>query len=88
MPFSVDLHEYLVEMPTPKARFHLLNPTFSDPGSKHRAEPILPEPDSFKANIDGGAGRPSEPVSNKRAAREKIRRTTGNFPGSGLITNR
>jgi len=30
VPLAIDLHEHLVEMPPPAARFHPLDTTFSD----------------------------------------------------------
>lgn len=51
VPLAIDLHENLVEMPTPAARFHTLDPAFPDLGGKHRAEAMPPEPDGFVAYV-------------------------------------
>lgn len=49
---AVDLHEHLVEMPSPLARPHTLDPTFPDLGCEHRAEAMPPEPDRLVADVD------------------------------------
>ncbi len=48
---AVELHQHLVEMPSPAARSHALDPTSPDLGSKCRAEPVPPEPHGLMADI-------------------------------------
>ena len=48
----VDLHEHLVEVPSPVARSHALNPALPDLGRKSRTKPLPPEPDRLVADID------------------------------------
>ena len=48
----VYFHEHLVEVPSPAARSHALNPTLPDLGGKPRPKPLPPEPDGFMADID------------------------------------
>jgi len=50
--FSVELHEPLVQMPTPPARFHPGDPVFSALGCKHLAEPMPPISQSVIADFD------------------------------------
>ena len=50
--FSVDLHEHLVQMPTPPDRFHPGDPVFSAPGCEHLAEPMPPISHSVIADFD------------------------------------
>jgi len=52
VPLSVDLHEHLVQVPTPLARAHPLDPALPDLRSKHRPEPVPPEPDGLVADLD------------------------------------
>jgi len=52
MPLAVDLHEHLVEVPSPVAGFHALDPAFPDLSGEQRAEPMPPEPDGFMADLD------------------------------------
>ena len=52
MPLTVDLHEHLVQVPAPLARFHAFDPALPDLRSKHRAEPMPPEPNRFIADLD------------------------------------
>ena len=50
---AVDLHERLVQMPTPlRIAAHVRYPLLSDLGSKHRAEPVPPKPDRLMADVD------------------------------------
>jgi hypothetical protein len=49
---SIDLHEHLVEVPSPPAGSHPLDPAFPDPGGEHRAEPVLSVPDRFVTGVD------------------------------------
>ena len=49
---AVDLHEHLVEVPSPLARAHPLDPALPNLGCKHRAEPMPPEPDRLMAHVD------------------------------------
>jgi hypothetical protein len=50
--FTIDLHEHLVEMPTPSAGLHPCNPALSDFSGEHRPEPVPPEPHHFVAHIN------------------------------------
>ena len=52
MLLTVDLDEHLVQMPPPSAGLHALNPSLSDLGSEHRAEPVPPVSHRFMADID------------------------------------
>ena len=52
VPLTIDLHEDLVEMPTPATRFHTPDPAFPDLGGKHRSEAMPPVPDGFVADVD------------------------------------
>ncbi len=52
MPLAVDLHEDLVQVPSPVARTHALDPALPDLGGDHRPEPVPPEPHRLMANID------------------------------------
>jgi hypothetical protein len=52
MPFSVDLHEDLVEVPLPADGLHSRDPAFPDLGGEHRAEPVPPVPDRFVTDFD------------------------------------
>ena len=38
VPFAVDLHEHLVQLPAPSAEFHSAHTTLFDLGSKHRTK--------------------------------------------------
>lgn len=51
--FAVDLHENLVEVPTPlMSRSHSVDASAPDLGSEHRPGPSPPEPHGFVANLD------------------------------------
>ena len=52
MSLTVDLDEHLVQMPSPPAGFHPLNPSLSDLGRKHRTEPVPPVSHRFMADIN------------------------------------
>lgn len=52
MGLSVDLHENLVQVPTPAARPHPLDAALSDLGGKKRPEPVPPKPHGLVADID------------------------------------
>ena len=52
VPLTVDLHEDLVEMPTPVARSQPLDPAFSYLVCEHRPEPVPPVAHCFVADID------------------------------------
>ena len=52
MLLTVDLDEHLVQMPPPSAGFHTLDPSLSDLGRKHRAEPVPPKSHSLMTDID------------------------------------
>ena len=49
---TIDLHEHLVEVPSPAAGLHPINPTLPNLGGEHRAEPMPPGPNRLVANID------------------------------------
>ena len=52
MPLTADLHENLVQVPTPlRAPAHRLGPTLTDLMRKIRPEAVYPEPDAFMANV-------------------------------------
>jgi hypothetical protein len=51
MLFAVDLHEHLVEVPSPTAGLHPFDPPFSDLGGKHQAEPVPPEKNCLVADL-------------------------------------
>jgi len=50
--FTVDLHEDLVQVPTPWRVAPVLDTTLSDLGSEPRAKPVPPEPHRLMANTD------------------------------------
>ncbi|OIQ71714.1 hypothetical protein GALL_466670 [mine drainage metagenome] len=52
MLFSIDLHEYFVEVPSPAARSHPRNPTFSDFRGEQRTEAVPPKPNRFVADLN------------------------------------
>ena len=52
VPFTVDLHEHLVQVPAPFARLHAGNSAFSDLRREHWTEPMPPIPDCFVTDID------------------------------------
>ena len=52
VPFTVDLHEHLIQMPAPAAGFHTLDPALSYLGSEHRAEPMPPVSHRFMTDIN------------------------------------
>jgi len=53
MPFAVDLHEDLVEVPSPVGKCpHTIDALAPDLGREHRAEPVPPEPDRLVADLD------------------------------------
>ena len=52
VPFAIDLHENLVEMPLPMARSQPLDPEFPDLRGEHRPEPMPPKPHRFVADVD------------------------------------
>ena len=52
VPLAIDLHEDLVEMPSPAAGSHALDPALPDLGGKHWTEPVPQEPDCFMADFD------------------------------------
>src|SRR5271165_6219339 len=50
---AVDLHERLIQMPTPlRIAAHVRYPLLSDLGSKHRAKPVPPKSHRLMANVD------------------------------------
>src|SRR5208337_3938519 len=56
--FAVDLHERLIQMPTPlRIAAHLRHPLLSDLGGKHRAKPVPPKPDHLMADVDPALGQ-------------------------------
>src|SRR5208337_2830204 len=55
---AVDLHERLIQMPTPLGiAAHVRDPLLSDLGGKHRAKPIPPKPDRLMADVDPPLGQ-------------------------------
>jgi hypothetical protein len=55
---AVDLHEHLIQMPTPlRIPAHVRYPPLSDLGSKHRAKPVPPKPDRLMADVDPALGQ-------------------------------
>jgi len=55
---AVDLHERLVQMPTPlRIAANVRYPLLSDLGSKHWAEPVPPKPDRLMADVDPALGQ-------------------------------
>ena len=52
LPLTVDLHEHLVEVPSPPAGSHALYPAFPDLGGEDRTEPVPPVPDRIVTDID------------------------------------
>lgn len=52
VPFTVDLHEHLIQMPAPAAGFHTLDPALSYLGSEERAKPMPPISHRFMTGID------------------------------------
>lgn len=51
VPFAVDLHEHLVEMPPPVAGAHTLDPALPDLRSERRPEAVPLEPDGLAADL-------------------------------------
>src|SRR5208282_1655576 len=50
---AVDLHERLIQMPTPlRIAAHVRDSPLSDLGSKHRAKPVPPKPYRLMADVD------------------------------------
>src|SRR5271169_3712366 len=55
---AVDLHEHLIQMPTPLGTAaHVRYPLLSDLGSKHRAKPVPPKPDRLVTDVDPALGQ-------------------------------
>src|SRR5271157_1757586 len=55
---AVDLHERLIQMPTPlRIPAHVRYPLLSELGSKHRAKPVPPKPDRLMADVDPALGQ-------------------------------
>ena len=53
MLLTIDLHEHLVQVPSPlRPGPQLLGALLADLGSKHRAEPVPPQTNGLVANID------------------------------------
>jgi hypothetical protein len=54
--FAIDLHEDLIQMPTPLSEApHLRNPLVSDLCREHRAKPVPPKSDRLVADVDPGS---------------------------------
>ena len=51
MPFTDDLNEHLVQMPTLPTRFHTFDTVFADVRGIHRAKPMPPKSHRFMADI-------------------------------------
>src|SRR6056297_1950152 len=49
---AVDLHEHLVQVPSPVAGLHALDAPLADLGGKERAKAMPPEPDCLVADLD------------------------------------
>src|SRR5580704_9109286 len=55
---AVDLHERLIQMPTPlDEAAQVRGASFADLGGKHWTKPVPPEPDCLVAHIDGALGQ-------------------------------
>jgi hypothetical protein len=55
---AVDLHEHLIQMPTPLGEAaQTRNPVLSDLCREHRANPVPPKSDSLMADIDPALGQ-------------------------------
>jgi len=55
---AVDLHERLIQMPTPlRIEAHVRYPLLSDLGGEHRAKPVPPKPDGLMADVDPALGQ-------------------------------
>jgi hypothetical protein len=55
---AVDLHERLIQMPTPlRVAAYVRYPPLSDLGSKHRTKPVPPKPDRLMADVDAALGQ-------------------------------
>jgi hypothetical protein len=55
---AVDLHERLIQMPTPlRIATHVRDALLSDLGSKHRTKPVPPKPDRLMADVDPALGQ-------------------------------
>jgi hypothetical protein len=52
VPLAVDLHEHLVQVPSPAAGLHALDPALPDLGCEQRAEAMPPEPHRLVADLD------------------------------------
>ena len=52
VPFTVYLHEHLIEVPFPAALFHARNTPLPELRSKHRVEPLPPEARIFVPDVD------------------------------------
>src|SRR5271167_809971 len=55
---AVDLHERLIEMPTPlDEAAHVRGASLADLGGEHWTKPIPPEPDRLVADVDPALGQ-------------------------------
>jgi hypothetical protein len=54
---AIDPDEHLVQVSAPVGIGSMMNPTFPDLGSKHRTEPVPPEPYRFVADVDAALGQ-------------------------------
>jgi hypothetical protein len=55
---AVDLHEHLIQMPTPLGEAaQMRNPLLSDLRREHRAEPVPPKSDGLMADVDPTFGQ-------------------------------
>lgn len=52
VPLTVDLHENLIQVPSPLARLHALEMPLPDLRSEHRPEPVPPKPHRLVADVD------------------------------------
>jgi hypothetical protein len=80
MPFTIDLHEHLVQMPPPSTRTHALNASLSDFARKNRPKSMPLVPGGFVAHIDAAFVQQilDVPVSQKRSYNAPIRFHTVN----------
>jgi hypothetical protein len=55
---AIDLHERLVQMPTPlRIAAHVCYPPLADLGGEHRAKPVPPKPNGLMADVDPTLGQ-------------------------------
>jgi hypothetical protein len=52
MRFTVDPHEYFIEIPSPQRKLPMMNPPLSDLRGEYRTEPVPPEPHRLMTDVD------------------------------------